>query len=253
MVSFLPPAVSLAYGDAVHNMRSALDLLAIDVVAQSGGSTKGVYFPFAEDKTGLNEMIKRKKFHRATQEAQDLLWAHEPFKGGNGLLRGLHDLDIMEKHQVILPVSPVIEVEEVVFHFASGPAHRFRTQKASVDAAQRMPSLPICVQTKSLGMAAVFMNEAPSVFHSKVLLETLHGLVQYLDGLIEAFATLFGRHGVEVPSLGPVFQSPALIKRPTIIVRDFITRERFHMPWHVQGPLLIPLTDIQDNDDRIDE
>jgi hypothetical protein len=40
--------LSLALGDAIHNLRTALDLLACDVVRLNEKSTKGVYFPFRQ-------------------------------------------------------------------------------------------------------------------------------------------------------------------------------------------------------------
>ena len=43
----VPVALSAVIGDAIHNLRAALDLLASDVVRLNGKDAKTVYFPFA--------------------------------------------------------------------------------------------------------------------------------------------------------------------------------------------------------------
>ena len=47
-------------------------------------------------------MIKEKNFHRAGPDAVALLKKFEPYRGGNNLLRGLHDLDIEDKHKALI-------------------------------------------------------------------------------------------------------------------------------------------------------
>jgi hypothetical protein len=101
----LPKNVAMAAGDALHNLRSALDIMAGDVVQASGQSRKGVYFPFARSAEELDRQIKEKKFDRASAEAIELLKSFKPFKGGNAALRALHDLDVSDKHQFIIPTA----------------------------------------------------------------------------------------------------------------------------------------------------
>lgn len=100
----LPAEVALLIGDAVHNMRSALDLLACDLVRLNNKSANKVHFPFSHNALELDEQIKKKNFHRAGKDAVDLLKTMKPYTGGNALLRGIHDLDILDKHQLIVPI-----------------------------------------------------------------------------------------------------------------------------------------------------
>ena len=95
-------------GDVVHNLRCALDLLATDIVRLNGASAKGVYFPFAEDHNKLEEQIKRKNVNRAHRDCVALIRSIKPYAGGNALLRGLHDLDIQDKHQALIPMLHAI-------------------------------------------------------------------------------------------------------------------------------------------------
>lgn len=56
----LPSDVPLMLGDAIHNLRAALDLLACDIVRMAGKSTKNVYFPFASNAGEFEGQIKKK-------------------------------------------------------------------------------------------------------------------------------------------------------------------------------------------------
>ena len=112
----IPEDFSLIVGDVVHNLRTALDLLAVEVVGRNGGNTKGVYFPFAGSAKDLDIMIARRNFDRASTVDRDLVRSLQPYTGGNYLLRSLHDLDIQDKHHSLIPhtslvTSPKISVK----------------------------------------------------------------------------------------------------------------------------------------------
>lgn len=119
MVEFpIPPRhldeIACCVGDAVHNLRSALDLLACQVVEKSGGNPDSVHFPFAKTAADLTTggrskkgMIGDKHFDRARPDAQQALLALAPHgePNGNRLLWGLHRLDLVDKHQDLLVLS----------------------------------------------------------------------------------------------------------------------------------------------------
>ncbi|RWD85114.1 hypothetical protein [Mesorhizobium sp.] len=90
---------------AIHSCRTSLDLLACDLVRLNNKSAKGVHFPFAENAEELDGQIKRKHFDRATPDVVELLRSFKPFKGGNLLLRAMHDIDVATKHDTILQIS----------------------------------------------------------------------------------------------------------------------------------------------------
>jgi hypothetical protein len=99
-------------GDAIHNMRAALDLMACDLVRAQGRSVSNVYFPFGQSKETLEDAIQKKNFHKAGQEAVDLLREIAPFAvGGNVELRAIHDLDIQDKHVALIFNAPRFEVK----------------------------------------------------------------------------------------------------------------------------------------------
>ncbi|MBR7540431.1 hypothetical protein KC221_30040, partial [Mycobacterium tuberculosis] len=49
----LPETVSATIGDAIHNLRASLDLMAADMALRNGQSTKGLSFPFADSEEAL--------------------------------------------------------------------------------------------------------------------------------------------------------------------------------------------------------
>ncbi len=102
-------------GDCTHNLRAALDLMACDLVRAAGGNDKHVYFPFAHQEADLEKMIKEKNFDRAGDDAVTLLKSFKPHRGGDELLRAMHDLDIEDKHKalIITGTSREITIEGV--------------------------------------------------------------------------------------------------------------------------------------------
>src|SRR5665213_2124187 len=109
----VPPVMSAILGDIIHNLRSALDLTACEMANANGQDIEGVYFPFCRSVDGLDEMIKRRKFDRAGPGAVALLRELKPYHGGNAALRAVHDLDVRDKHQSLIPgvmnvASPII-------------------------------------------------------------------------------------------------------------------------------------------------
>src|SRR5262245_58298489 len=61
-VGLLPGAI---FGDAIHNLRASLDLMASELARLNGKSDKDVYFPFAHSQDNLAEAIKKKSFAKA--------------------------------------------------------------------------------------------------------------------------------------------------------------------------------------------
>jgi hypothetical protein len=191
----IPPAsFALVLGDAIHNLRVSLDLLAGDLVELEKRSRTGVYFPFASSAADLAGQIKSKNFHRAAPEAVVLLQKIAPYPGGDNLLRGLHDLDVIDKHKMITPtISHVryigggvgiqwLDAEpRVVSHgeyFA--PAY----SEFGPDAFMTGEKLPVIFDL-------IFPFGGP--FDSLSVQTTLTKLADHVLGVMNAFSALYGR------------------------------------------------------------
>jgi hypothetical protein len=103
-----PPYVSTIIGDAIHNLRTSLDILACELVIANGGSDNDVYFPFASSADDLEEKIRKRHITRSKPGVVELIRKSKPYIGGNYTLRALHDLDITDKHRALIPVIDVI-------------------------------------------------------------------------------------------------------------------------------------------------
>lgn len=95
--------IALIAGDVIHNLRSALDHLAYQLVLVNGSiPSKQTAFPVFDDtdkyKTGLAGKVKG-----MAQTAVDAINATEPYQGGLGAgFWVIHYLDIADKHHALL-------------------------------------------------------------------------------------------------------------------------------------------------------
>lgn len=109
-----PESLGAIVGDIVHNLRSALDLSACELVRSAGQSDEDVYFPFSRTPEDLGLMIERRHLDRAGPDAINLIQSLKPYHNGNKALRLIHDLDI---HRALIPnvagyASPIIQLWE---------------------------------------------------------------------------------------------------------------------------------------------
>jgi len=108
-------------GDAVHNLRTALDILACDLVRLNHQSPDNVYFPFSWKRDGFEGAIRKRNIDLAAPEVVDIIRRLEPYEDGAGyMLRAVHDLDIIDKHQMLIPVVHCVNTSYTSFssHFS---------------------------------------------------------------------------------------------------------------------------------------
>jgi hypothetical protein len=188
----MPAELPACVGDAIHNLRSALDLLACDVVEYNGGNTIGVHFPFAADAVELEKQIKSKNLRRASPEAVALIRTLKPYRGGNVDLRGLHDLDIHDKHKG--PIAIINAVSTPPFGLKLGErVNQIPAWDSAIKDGQWLMMLPAC-DNIPLGTEIpsafrfAFSNGTPFPGHEVV--PTLHRLAEHVAGIVKAFKTL---------------------------------------------------------------
>jgi hypothetical protein len=168
-ISGTPELIGAIVGDVVHNLRTALDLTACEMVRVAQESDNGVYFPFSESADQLDDMIHRRHFDRAGADAVALLKSLKPYRNGNIALRLIHDLDIHDKHRALIPnlmgvASPIIKM---------------RDDDGTIN--PRVISDP----NSPSDIKFVFPGEVGPT--GKELIPTLHELVELVEGIVEAF------------------------------------------------------------------
>jgi 3-hydroxymyristoyl/3-hydroxydecanoyl-(acyl carrier protein) dehydratase len=169
----LLPGVIL--GDAVHNMRTALDLMASELARINDKSDKDVYFPFSSSQSSFEAAIKSRNFHKAGDEAVSLLMKFAPYRGGNNHLRAIHDLDIQDKH------SSVLETEKTMNIHLEGSYNidDLKENSLSLDGSTIQHHFP-----KDSPLAGL------------LVVETLKELVELVSGILDAFSSMVERGGM---------------------------------------------------------
>lgn len=94
-------------GDALHNLRSALDILWRRTWYPDGGgdTDKRNEFPIFDSADALKARYPRHRVVESRKKsAVKLLYTIEPYRGGNELLWMLHETNNADKHRLLIPV-----------------------------------------------------------------------------------------------------------------------------------------------------
>ncbi len=135
-----PLRISATIGDAIHNLRCALDHLAYQLILVGTGKqpSSRVYFPIADDRTKYLEQ-RRRQFKGATQAAIATLDGLEPYKGGNDLLWCLHKLNNVDKHRVLLTAGSALRSINLGAYLSRG----MQKYLAASPIADNYPEMPV--------------------------------------------------------------------------------------------------------------
>jgi hypothetical protein len=103
LVNPAPQEIVMRAGDAVHQLRSSLDLMLTGIAAAEDKGVAGIGFPFGNDLDDFEaEMEKRKIRRKLGPLAVDLLRSFKPYHGGDELLYTLNKLDNTHKHRTLV-------------------------------------------------------------------------------------------------------------------------------------------------------
>lgn len=111
-------------GDAIHNLRVALDH-AYHIAADANKAIWSDYrrFPFHGDRKDLVGSINGHKGKRLTPSDKvitAIVDEIQPYSGGKLRLKGLHDLDIVDKHIVLIPTTSAMHIDALDFTDRTG-------------------------------------------------------------------------------------------------------------------------------------
>jgi hypothetical protein len=104
-----PPDIAAIIGDIVHNLRSSLDLLATELARANGQTSrtalKATYFPTGADRKSF-EANAADQIKRLSPAARAAILRLHPYPGGkHAAIRRLHEIDIDDKHAVLVTVA----------------------------------------------------------------------------------------------------------------------------------------------------
>lgn len=103
----MPAKLGPILGDIIHNIRTALDLAICDAVrAHSGANSiqREHSFPIFNRRREFTRQAS-KKINGVNPRTRRLIERLKPYKGGCDSLWIVHNLDILDKHNAIIPVG----------------------------------------------------------------------------------------------------------------------------------------------------
>jgi hypothetical protein len=115
----LPHFVPAILGDAVHNLRVALDYAYVALTRKNFGSVNDyTRFPFMQDRQTLVGTINGHKVKRKTPIPSDTVVKIiaediQPYVNGKLSLYELHRLDITDKHVILIPTQRVLKIDRL--------------------------------------------------------------------------------------------------------------------------------------------
>ena len=109
----LPDSIPIVVGDAIHNLRSALDHLAWQLVEAGGGSPNDrTSFPIvaADSKAPQRyaSAVGQGELGKMDPKASTLLKSVQPYNSSDNTLTAIHHLDIWDKHRLIVAVYAML-------------------------------------------------------------------------------------------------------------------------------------------------
>ncbi len=113
---YLRSDLALITGDAIHNLRAALDIAWVEVVRRAGRPTKYAKFPIDSTKprNWLESVLTKNAGIDQTSRIFDLIVNYvKCYKGGDSDILALHDLDIDDKHLLLIPMLTVTGINGV--------------------------------------------------------------------------------------------------------------------------------------------
>jgi hypothetical protein len=199
----IPSEIPLICGDALQNLRSALDHLARQLVEVAGNSpnTDTVFpiFESAKEYEGGHE----RKVKLMRPDAIKAIAAVKPYKGGNDSLWRLNKLNIIDKHRLLLASGGACIASDLLKHFARKiPAlaplagHGYWMFSSPEDIVCPIKAGDVLFEdvasevNQNLKFAFVVAFTEPEVAEREPLLETVKGIFDLVDNLISDFAPL---------------------------------------------------------------
>lgn len=111
----IPVDFSLIIGDAIHNLRSALDLTMFAMVGEKARKPDAVQFPFAKKSDDFLNSIRSRQVELAGTAVLDVVNQLKPYGDGNEWLYMVHRLDIEDKHKLIITTAASAEINNKDF------------------------------------------------------------------------------------------------------------------------------------------
>jgi hypothetical protein len=167
-------------------LRTALDHLASETVRSVGLDPKGVYFPICES-IKKYESESDGKTNGMPKNAKDLIDRFRPYGGGNDYLWALHQLDILDKHRLLLTATTKVGGWSVTLDPTS------RGYSFAFNSALKAGSIIGDVEgnhesDKQMSVTADVAFGEPKILEGEAIFPTLNIMAKMVEEVVSCFA-----------------------------------------------------------------
>jgi hypothetical protein len=187
----------LTLGDAVHNLRTALDYVMNDIeFATTGQRTAYTKFPVYPTRDALEAAANGAMKQKVPKEVIDcIVHTIQPYKGGNGNpLWCLHELDIEDKHRLQIANTEIKFIHGICIEDKAGEEVTVGTWLV-VPGKIAFERLPAASQfkLKDQGQASYRVTFGQGLpFAELDVIPTLYDLIKFIEGALTEIQYWFG-------------------------------------------------------------
>jgi hypothetical protein len=198
----VPERIPLVAGDAIHNLRSALDHLVYQIIRANGKTPDRPEYPIHETFQKYQRAISGAKKGLVAQlgnPAMNIIDSTQPYLGGEDKFWILHELDRIDKHRLLLTAGAAFRKARI----DAPPDHPMFTSGVIKDVfleLEPISGFPLVKGQELLTVPAqanynpeftfdVAFAE-PKIVEGKAVLETVQKLFHLVDGVVPKFSQL---------------------------------------------------------------
>ena len=190
--------LALTIGDALHNLRSALDHLYYQVVLACGGSpTNWTRFPIRNSRESLEntiaEALEKQQINALVQEL--IITSIKSYQGGNSALWGLHQCNIRDKHEILIPVLKLVGIFDLRLENERGRkvgSDFYLMDESSKIRLREADDRTVTIKNKGHISANILFDIGAPEFRGEAVYPTLTRISEEVSRTIEAFDVLLG-------------------------------------------------------------
>ena len=192
--------LALAIGDAIHNLKTAADHGWFTLMSAFARSAINNFtrLPVIETRQTLEDKLRGIKVDTLSPLFFDFVVSELcPYrKGGNRLLCAIHDLDVRDKHKLLIPLTRVTAVVDAVLENEAGETTRGVSWGTINEALPITIPIPLKSRMKIKGYGRLAFNvvfDQGSSVDFLPITDTLEQFSKVVLGTIEAMEGFFAR------------------------------------------------------------
>ncbi|MBC7985988.1 MAG: hypothetical protein H7X93_04875 [Sphingomonadaceae bacterium] len=182
-----PRHIACMLGDAIHNLRASLDYLISACAIANGRTPNDTHFPIVKLKDELERRLQ-KDVRKAGTAAINLVRQSKPYQRGNGFLYAIHQLDLADKHRLLIAVKHTLYARISLDAF---PGSAFSKSFHSTRNKRRFMPCPAGLEEYVLGAEASLTSDvvfAPKLPRAgKPCVEELHIFAKAVEKVVKLF------------------------------------------------------------------